>query len=92
MCGLAGIVTSDRTRPPQQLLERMCSVMSYRGPDDSGVYLSEGVTKLPIILAGVVALKSLAIIPACVDALVLCLLAIVIFRIKKLDLIEAVVT
>lgn len=57
MCGITGFVT-DRTRVENQLeraevLERMCSVMSHRGPDDQGTMIDDvvalGMRRLSII-------------------------------------------
>ncbi len=39
MCGIAGYAGFNNP----DLLERMCSVMSHRGPDDEGFYRTEGV-------------------------------------------------
>ena len=40
MCGIAGLVYSDRTRPcDQRTVTAMTGIMPYRGPDDSGVFL-----------------------------------------------------
>lgn len=54
MCGIAGIVYRDRTRPVErELLQAMVDVMRYRGPDDTGYLLADGVglamTRLSII-------------------------------------------
>jgi len=54
MCGIAGIFNSDpeKTISPE-LLERMCTVIRHRGPDDQGVYcqgqIGLGVRRLSII-------------------------------------------
>ena len=40
MCGICGKVFFDRERTVDPaLLERMMTVMAYRGPDDAGTYL-----------------------------------------------------
>jgi asparagine synthase (glutamine-hydrolysing) len=43
MCGIVGIVHTDRQRPvlPEQIGD-MCRAVSHRGPDDQGVWLGEG--------------------------------------------------
>ena len=47
MCGITGFVTDNTGRGNQfetaELLERMCAVMSHRGPDDQGTMVNEGV-------------------------------------------------
>lgn len=57
MCGITGFVT-DSTRAGNQLeraeiLERMCTVMSHRGPDDQGTMVNDvvalGMRRLSII-------------------------------------------
>jgi asparagine synthase (glutamine-hydrolysing) len=58
MCGIAGIVSGDRTdaiEPP--LIHRMCEAMVHRGPDDEGLFVrgnaALGMRRLSIIdLAG----------------------------------------
>lgn len=43
MCGIAGIYHFEPDRPVDRgLLERMCSVLRHRGPDDEGYYVSGG--------------------------------------------------
>jgi asparagine synthase (glutamine-hydrolysing) len=44
MCGIAGIVHSDKSRPvlPERLAA-MCQAIAHRGPDDEGVWIGEGV-------------------------------------------------
>ena len=39
MCGLAGIVLKDGAAGPdeERLVQKMCEIQAYRGPDDSGV-------------------------------------------------------
>ncbi len=44
MCGIVGIVHGDRQRPvSEELLRRMTDVMRYRGPDDSGLFIEDGM-------------------------------------------------
>ncbi|HEV2750289.1 MAG TPA: asparagine synthase (glutamine-hydrolyzing) [Gemmatimonadales bacterium] len=58
MCGIVGIVHSDRARPVlPALIRRMCEAIRHRGPDDEGVYVERavglGMRRLSIIdLAG----------------------------------------
>jgi asparagine synthase (glutamine-hydrolysing) len=41
MCGIAGMVQRDPSRRADQtLLQRMCTSMRHRGPDDQGIFLS----------------------------------------------------
>ena len=53
MCGIVGIVNSDRTDVDQPLLTRMCDAISHRGPDDDGFYFNGpaglGMRRLSII-------------------------------------------
>ncbi len=56
MCGIAGMVVRDRAVDPADL-QRMSAQLTHRGPEDSGVYVSDHVgiahTRLAIIdLAG----------------------------------------
>jgi len=40
MCGICGFVTVEPARAlAEDTLRKMCDVMAYRGPDDSGIYL-----------------------------------------------------
>ncbi len=39
MCGIAGIVDLGRHRVEPDVLARMCSRMSHRGPDDDGLHI-----------------------------------------------------
>src|SRR6476469_2110791 len=41
MCGIAGIVVRDRQPVDPDVLERMGTAMSYRGPDDSGTWIGQ---------------------------------------------------
>jgi asparagine synthase (glutamine-hydrolysing) len=44
MCGIAGIVYSDRDRPVSEaLVRRMCGAMRHRGPDDEGLFVQGAV-------------------------------------------------
>ncbi len=44
MCGICGVVFHDANRQPdEQKLTAMRDVMSYRGPDDAGLYLAPGI-------------------------------------------------
>ncbi len=43
MCGIAGIVRVDGRPVFEREVRAMCGAMTHRGPDDEGVYLSEGV-------------------------------------------------
>ncbi len=55
MCGICGYLhTGDTNRPvSEELLRRMCSVMTHRGPDDEGIYtdgaFGMGMRRLSII-------------------------------------------
>jgi len=40
MCGICGKLTTDRKPVEEGLLRKMTSVLSHRGPDDDGVYIS----------------------------------------------------
>ena len=44
MCGICGIVSTDRLRPVNELgLRAMRDTLAHRGPDDAGLYLGQGV-------------------------------------------------
>jgi asparagine synthase (glutamine-hydrolysing) len=43
MCGIAGIINTDR-KNRQAIIERMLSRIYYRGPDESGIYHSDKAT------------------------------------------------
>jgi asparagine synthase (glutamine-hydrolysing) len=43
MCGIVGIVETNRSSVDQALLSSMCQAISHRGPDEDGFYFSEGV-------------------------------------------------
>ena len=55
MCGIAGIITSDKNELSGEILKKMTDVLSHRGPDGEGFWISpdEGVgfghTRLSII-------------------------------------------
>jgi len=53
MCGIAGIVDYKNESDRKPLVSEMLSVISYRGPDDSGIYNSRfstiGNVRLSII-------------------------------------------
>lgn len=41
MCGIAGILNFDGTPVQSEILKRMTDSISHRGPDDSGLYISD---------------------------------------------------
>lgn len=43
MCGICGIFKQDHGPVDQAVLERMTAIMSHRGPDGEGYYLSPGI-------------------------------------------------
>ncbi len=44
MCGIAGKVHTDRTRPVEgPLVRRMTAALAHRGPDDDQLYIKDGV-------------------------------------------------
>src|SRR6516165_5807227 len=43
MCGIAGIVGTDRQPIDPDDIHRMCAVIAHRGPDDEGVYVNGNV-------------------------------------------------
>src|SRR5215831_1851911 len=56
MCGIAGFVSSDLHRDASEarsVLDRMCRVITHRGPDDQGIVVDErvalGMRRLSII-------------------------------------------
>lgn len=54
MCGIAGVVHTDETRPVEPaLLERMAECLGHRGPDDRGSWFGRGAglthTRLSVI-------------------------------------------
>ena len=45
MCGICGILNSDSEhKVSKETIHRMCTVISYRGPDDEGIYLGQQKT------------------------------------------------
>ncbi len=44
MCGIAGIIDYTGKANSKQVAENMLSVISYRGPDESGIYHSPFAT------------------------------------------------
>lgn len=44
MCGIAGFIDADLTyNEAEQLIDGMCKIIRHRGPDDQGVWVSDGV-------------------------------------------------
>ncbi len=43
MCGIAGIVTRDRSTPSEETLLSMSQAIAHRGPDGDGVWIAPGV-------------------------------------------------
>jgi asparagine synthase (glutamine-hydrolysing) len=44
MCGIVGIAALGDSRPPaREQLQRMCTVLRHRGPDDEGIDIREGI-------------------------------------------------
>src|SRR5690348_8562394 len=43
MCGITGFVNLDGAPANLPLLERMCDLMAYRGPDDAGYHIDGNV-------------------------------------------------
>jgi len=43
MCGIVGIVESNRSFVDRALVSSMCEAIRHRGPDEDGFYFSEGV-------------------------------------------------
>ena len=43
MCGIAGILTSDRSEPSPERLQRLSTAIAHRGPDGVGIWSSGGV-------------------------------------------------
>ncbi len=44
MCGIAGIINSKHCKQNLELVKKMLSIISYRGPDESGILLSPKAT------------------------------------------------
>jgi asparagine synthase (glutamine-hydrolysing) len=40
MCGICGKLNFDGNGLNRDLLERMCRSLSYRGPDDEGIFIA----------------------------------------------------
>ena len=57
MCGIVGIVRSDKSDVDQALLARMCAAIRHRGPDDDGFYLN-GAVGLGMRRLAIIDLKS----------------------------------
>jgi asparagine synthase (glutamine-hydrolysing) len=57
MCGIVGIVRSDKTDVDEALLGRMCAAIRHRGPDDDGFYLN-GAVGLGMRRLAIIDLKS----------------------------------
>jgi len=51
MCGIAGLITTDGSRPDDALLARMGSAMAHRGPDGRGQHVRPGAALLQVRLA-----------------------------------------
>jgi len=53
MCGIAGFVNFDEQRKAREILDRMCRVITHRGPDDQGMMIEGpvaiGMRRLSII-------------------------------------------
>ncbi len=43
MCGIAGIITSLDRKPDQAIIKKMTDAIIHRGPDESGIYIADGV-------------------------------------------------
>ncbi|VAX07082.1 Asparagine synthetase [glutamine-hydrolyzing] AsnH [hydrothermal vent metagenome] len=43
MCGIAGIITSLDRKPDQAILKKMTDAIIHRGPDEAGIYVTNGV-------------------------------------------------
>ncbi len=57
MCGIVGIVRSDKSDVDEALLARMCAAIRHRGPDDDGFYLN-GAVGLGMRRLAIIDLKS----------------------------------
>ena len=42
MCGIAGIVNSERGGIEADMIHRMCQAIVHRGPDDEGIFVKDG--------------------------------------------------
>jgi asparagine synthase (glutamine-hydrolysing) len=56
MCGIVGIVHSDKSPVESGLLSRMCEAIRHRGPDEDGFYL-EGPTGMAMRRLAIIDLK-----------------------------------
>ncbi len=44
MCGICGFIPQDfKTIPAHSIIENMCAQLQHRGPDDTGIFVSQGV-------------------------------------------------
>jgi asparagine synthase (glutamine-hydrolysing) len=43
MCGIAGFVTRDGSRPDEGLIRRASGCLAHRGPDGEGIWVADGV-------------------------------------------------
>jgi asparagine synthase (glutamine-hydrolysing) len=57
MCGIVGIVRSDKSDVDQALLARMCAAIRHRGPDEDGFYV-KGAVGLGMRRLAIIDLKS----------------------------------
>jgi asparagine synthase (glutamine-hydrolysing) len=44
MCGIAGIVSQKNLQPPEAAVRKMTSSLEHRGPDATGIYISENIS------------------------------------------------
>ena len=55
MCGIAGIVSSERLHPDDRdRVVRMRDVIAHRGPDDAGLFIDEQAAQCGYCIAGMV--------------------------------------
>ncbi len=57
MCGIVGIVRSDKSDVDQALVGRMCAAITHRGPDEDGFYF-DGAVGLGMRRLAIIDLKS----------------------------------
>ena len=43
MCGISGIINFDQISIKESILKKMTDLLSYRGPDDEGIYIKDNV-------------------------------------------------
>ncbi|PCI33539.1 MAG: asparagine synthetase B [Alphaproteobacteria bacterium] len=43
MCGIAGIITSLNKKPSQAVIKKMTDAIIHRGPDEAGIFVTDGV-------------------------------------------------